>query len=658
MPPTSRGWISVLLGWGAGTWKPRLLRYATTSAVTPQAPIKIRLRQYQEDCIQAVLTHLDKGDKRLGISLATGSGKTVIFTQLIDRVKPHVKHAEQTLILAHRKELVEQAARHCINAYPDKSVEIEMAASHASGSADITVASIYSLVSGNRMSKFNPDHFKLVLVDEAHHIVSPGYLKALAHFGLSVAKPSSPALVGVSATMSRFDGLKLGTAIDHIVFHKDYIDMIGEKWLSDVVFTTVKTEADISRVKKGANGDFQPSELSEAINTEAINQVTVRSWLAKAQGRNSTLAFCVDLAHVEGLTNEFRNHGIDARFITGDTPKVERSTRLDAFRNGEFPVLVNCGVFTEGTDIPNIDCVLLARPTKSRNLLVQMIGRGMRLFNGKQDCHIIDMVASLQAGVISTPTLFGLDPQEIVEKASTDDMIKKAEAAKFAEEDRADRAVEVTKEPSTTRNVSNVVTFTDYDSIFDLIEDTSGERHIRQHSPHAWVCVDRDKYVLTNSSGSYLRIERDLENNGGGPFLVKEVPSLGPAAPSKTPYGRVRTIALANTLAEAIHAADTYAAKKYPFIVISRKQPWRNRPATEGQLNFLNKLRSKDDQLEMGDLTKGKAGDMITKIKHGARGRFSFIEAERRKKGRVQLKIEQDEAFKDREKVSVGPLLN
>src|SRR5271154_6495379 len=150
-----------------------------------------------------------------------------------------------------------------------------MGETHASGAADITIASVRSMVSGDRMSKFDPSRFKLVLVDEAHHIVAPGYLKTLEHFGLEIARESSPALVGVSATFSRFDGLRLGAAIDHIVYHKDYIDMIGEKWLSDVLFTTVESKADISKVKRGATGDFQTSELSRAVNTDQINEITV-----------------------------------------------------------------------------------------------------------------------------------------------------------------------------------------------------------------------------------------------------------------------------------------------------------------------------------------------------------------------------------------------
>ncbi|EHL02943.1 P-loop containing nucleoside triphosphate hydrolase [Glarea lozoyensis ATCC 20868] len=658
MPPASRGWNFLTLTWRQSYSFPRIVRYATTVAPIPPAPLKIRLRQYQEECIQAVLASIEEGRKRLGVSLATGSGKTVIFTQLIDRVKRRNKDADQTLILAHRSELVEQAARHCMNAYPSKRVEIEMAANKASGYADITVASIQSLMSGDRITKFNPHRFKLILVDEAHHIVAPNYMRALQYFGLDKAHPeNSPALVGVSATMSRFDGLKLGTAIDQIVYHKDYIDMIEEKWLSNVVFTTVHTKVDLSSVKNGANGDFQPKELSDKVNIDSVNDITVKSWLAKSQGRKSTLVFCCDLAHVDGLTNEFRKHGIDAQFVTGNTPKPERSARLDAFKRGEFPVLVNCGVFTEGTDIPNIDCVLMARPTKSRNLLVQMIGRGMRLHPGKENCHIIDMVASLSTGIISTPTLFGLDPKEIVEEASPSDMHKLQQRMK--EETDGENSGEPTKSKQPARNISNTVTFTDYDSIYDLIGDTSGDRHIRQMSSFAWVSVTPDKFILTNSNGSYLRLERDRDvATDEDMFLVTETAAIPSAFTVNSPFRKPREIVRAATIEAAVRAADTYATKKYPLPVILRRAQWRTRPATEGQIAFLNKIRPQNAQLTVSELTKGAAGDMITKLKHGARGRFADLAAARKKQSRAKEKLEQQQALKDREKVTVGPMLN
>lgn len=137
--------------------------------------------------------------------------------------------------------------------------------------------------------------------------------------------------------------------------------------------------------------------------------------------------FCVDIAHVDQVTDKFRSEGIDAYPITSNTPTEQRRRLLQEFKDGEFKVLVNCGIFTEGTDIPNIDCVLLARPTRSRNLLVQMIGRGMRLHDSKTDVHIIDMVGSIVHGIITVPTLMGLDPDEVLDKATIEDLKKKKE---------------------------------------------------------------------------------------------------------------------------------------------------------------------------------------------------------------------------------------
>ena len=481
--------------------------------------------------------------------------------------------------------------------------------------------------------------------------------------------------------------------------------MIGEKWLTNVIFTTVESKADVSSVKRGPTGDFQVGGLSRAVNTSETNEIIVRAWMAKAAGRKSTLVFCVDLAHVSDLTAAFRRHGIDAKFVTGDTPKRVRSERLDAFRDLQYPVLLNCGVFTEGTDIPNIDCVILARPTKSRNLLVQMIGRGMRLYPKKENCHVIDMVCSLEVGIVTTPTLyvslmsmfafqaqllslltclwtiwlsrihstrlpevailtqnlksrFGLDPGELITEASIDEMRSQQER-KNLDTNREERAADLLSHTLLPARQSTI-TFTDYDSVYDLIDDTSGERHIRGISRLAWVLVGQNRYILSVQSGDYVTIEC-LDVGTDKSFSViytQKVPEIDSSAKSraKSPYMRPRVLAKSLTFSDAIHAADTFASKKFLWTLIHSGQAWRKQPATEGQLAFINKLRPMADQVTGDVISKGKATDMITKIKFGAKGWFNKLEAVEKRKVRASEKIRQLDEMRQREEVRVGPV--
>ncbi|TIA07843.1 DEAD/DEAH box helicase-like protein [Aureobasidium pullulans] len=485
-------------------------------------------------------------------------------------------------------------------------------------------------MSGDRIEKFDPRRFKLLLVDEAHHIVAARYLDVLKHFGLDEESQKMPdnrapaALVGVSATFSRHDGLRLGAAIDQIVYHKDYLDMIEGEWLSTASFTTVRSGADLSKVKSlGKQGDFQTGDLSRAVNNDDINQVTVQAWLTKANDRKATLGFCVDLAHVSSLTAMFRQFGVDARFITSETPKQLRSERLEAFKNGEYPVLLNCGIFTEGTDIPNIDCVLLARPTKSRNLLVQMIGRGLRLYPGKEDCHIIDMVASLGTGIVTTPTLFGLDPSEIVDRADATSMTKTRERREAESQAARQHEESIRNEPlrHDWKRSGPPISFTHYDSVNDLIEDTRHDAWIRQQ-----------------------------------PWLVTIVVKLPESYGSLSPYARPRELARVETWEQAVKAADTYATKHFPQRNIVTRAVWRRFPATEAQLARLNKSRPRDRQLTPENTTKGQAADMITKIFHGAKGRFDKLDHIRRKEAQETEKRQGMLKRFSRHQVQVGPV--
>jgi ATP-dependent helicase IRC3 len=428
--------------------------------------------------------------------------------------------------------------------------------------------------------------------------------------------------------------------------------MIEENWLSDVIFTTVQISADLNKIGSGANGDFQTAALSNAINTDETNELVIKSWMAKARDRHSTLIFCVDLSHVTNLTAKFREYGVDAQFVTGDTPPKVRSARIDEFRNGSFPVLLNCGVFTEGTDIPNIDCVLLARPTKSRNLLVQMIGRGMRLHKDKTNCHVIDMVSALSTGVVSTPTLFGLDPGEIVQNTDSKGMavLKEEKQKKDREKEREEEATAL--QQRTAGKLPGAITFTDYDSLHDLIADTSSDKYVRNLSQYAWVNVGDGRYILTSNGGSYIAIE-PLDTHEG--FRAKYYMRL--SGNIKYPYATPRIIAKGETFEHVVHAADTYAAEVFQHIWIAKNMPWRRGLASKAQLDFVNKSRSKEDQLKPGDLTKGRAGDMITRLKFGTKGRFEKAavkqRSEKQSKDRAQTLQQRLQGH-----VHVGPLRN
>lgn len=424
--------------------------------------------------------------------------------------------------------------------------------------------------------------------------------------------------------------------------------MIDDKWLANAIFTTVTTGVNLSKVKT-SQGDFQTASLSKAVNNEQTNVLTVRAWLEKARNRRSTLVFCVDLAHVASLTAMFRQHGIDARYVTSDTPSKERAGRLEAFKSGEYPVLLNCGIFTEGTDIPNIDCVVLARPTQSRNLLIQMIGRGLRLHAGKENCHVIDMVASLEAGITTTPTLFGLDPTEIVKGVDAQEMKSLRERK---EEEKQRHAHTAAVEGLPPPELKGSITFTDYDDVNDLIQDHEGERHVRALSPHAWVVVDDDRWILSDRTGAYLTIRRESDDR----YLIIHTARMPEAAKSSLPYARPRQVGQAVTFEDALHGADTFAAEVFLQSYISKGANWRWQWATEAQVKFLNKFRDEDRQLGSLSIKKGGAADLITKMKHGARARFKRMAGEKRKAGRKREKADEWRRRQQEAEVKVGPV--
>ncbi|KAF9229231.1 P-loop containing nucleoside triphosphate hydrolase protein [Gyrodon lividus] len=640
------------------------------------------LRPYQQSCLDACHAALNAGMTRIGVSLPTGAGKTTVFTTLLSQI-PSPKQspgASRSLIIVNSIELARQAAAQAEVIHSDWKVEIEQGTKHkATGLADVTIATYQTLLQPQRLAKFRPEDLKVIIIDEAHHAAAPSYRRILSHFDPSIKNldptfqpPSPPHLIpiiGFSATFSRHDGLALGSVFERIVYHRDFLDMIKEQWLCDVRFTSVKASINLQGVIVNTRtGDFNAASLAHIINTDTINHLVVRAWLDRASDRKSTLVFCVNLAHVRQLTKAFQDFGVEARCLHSGTPENERRALITDFKAGNCPVLVNCAILTEGADIPNIDCVIIARPTRSRNVFAQMIGRGMRQSpaTGKIDCRIIDFVDSTSrvSGVISVPTLFGLDPSEVIDDESTADLKARAESAISrnlgdipANSDTRDDIPEPTS-----------ITYLDYDDPFALVNGFSGAPHISRLSPNAWVGCGNNIHVLECLGKGYMRIEPVPEDEGNpAHFRATYTEATMHASSAKqlriSPFMRKRLIMSAESLPDAIKGCDTYVTQKVfrgtLALGLLRNSRWRQAPATHSQKAFINKRRGKRAMDRGGvveateKLTKGEAANIITRLKHGA---YSYFE-KKAKEERKELQVAEKERLRiARETVQVGPL--
>ncbi|KAI0361525.1 P-loop containing nucleoside triphosphate hydrolase protein [Trametes cingulata] len=675
MPWYWRGLLSTLSG----------LRYYATGGRNAA----VVLRPYQESCLEACLDALKDGSTRIGVSLPTGSGKTTVFISLLSRLQApsHAPEATRSLVIVNSVELARQTADQAKRLFPHWNVEIEQGKHHASGVADLTVATFQTLLRSQRLEKFRAEYMKALIVDEAHHAAAPSYRRILSYFDPDIRNPDEdfipPVLnhripiLGFSATFSRHDGLALGSVFERIVYHRDFLEMIKERWLCNVRFTTVRANIDLSEVTVNARtGEFNPTSLAHVVNTDVVNELVVRTWLDKAADRKSTLVFCVNLAHVSKLTAAFRAAGVDARYLHAQTPAAERKALVEAFRAGKFPVLVNCAVLTEGADIPNIDCVIVARPTRSRNVFAQMIGRGMRLSPdiGKLDCRIIDFVDSQErvAGVISTPTLFGLDPSELSDDETIESLEKRRAA--LAETDRSGGAER--SDTSGPIPEPKSVTYIDHDDPFVLADQASGDPNIRDLSRNAWVCCGDGVYILECLGHGYIRVEPAEDAEEGVNYTAHYTPPTMPRGTAYmlkiSPFRRSKQILSAKSLAEAIRGCDTYAQNKVlrgsVALGLLRSAKWRWEPATDSQKQFVMKrwkarkvLAAADGQGKMllatddglSSMKRGEAANIITRLKHGAQARY---EKRQKELAKAALAVDKERKRRAREDVKVGVL--
>lgn len=375
----------------------------------------LTLRQYQIDSIDRTLAARNRGVRRqLGVA-ATGLGKTIIFASL-------AKHMNcRTLVLAHRDELVNQAVDKIRGQWPEASVGIVKADLNQKN-ADVVVASVQTLARPKRLEQFvgstngffGPNLFGLVIVDEAHHARAESYGRILA--ALRAGDPDGPLLLGVTATPDRGDGKGLIDVFDEVTWTYDILWGIRSGYLCDVRGQRVVIEDLDLRGVKTRNGDYAEGEVGARLLDAGAPEAIALAWQKYASDRR-TIVFTPTVATAEAVQAELVGLGVSAGFISAGTPVDERRQALRDFGSGKIQVMVNCMVLTEGFDEPRVDCIVIARPTKSRALYTQMAGRGTRKHPDKTDLLVLDVVgASLEHSLITVPSLFGIEKPEFAAK--------------------------------------------------------------------------------------------------------------------------------------------------------------------------------------------------------------------------------------------------
>lgn len=340
----------------------------------------MKLRDYQQVAVDGALREFEQ-HKATIVVLPTGMGKTVVAAHIAHRFLQHGR----VLFLAHREELLMQA-RDKLEAVCGDYVDVEMANQWACAMnpASIVVSTIQTQSAGKnggRHKRFKPNDFSLVIADECHHVVAASWQRIIKYY------QGNPTLrvLGLTATPDRADGAALGQVFGSVAANIGMVDGIDGGWLVNIKQVWAKvTDYDLSGVRTTA-GDLNAGDLERAVMHEKVLHGFVNHTLEFNQGRK-TLVFASSVAHAETMCNIFNRHrGGMAKIVIGTTDADERRRTVSEFRAGKFTILVNVGVATEGFDVPDVGCVSVARPTKSRSLYVQMIGRGTRPLTGLVD---------------------------------------------------------------------------------------------------------------------------------------------------------------------------------------------------------------------------------------------------------------------------------
>jgi superfamily II DNA or RNA helicase len=550
----------------------------------------VQLRPYQAECLQAIHAAARRRVWRQLVVLPTGAGKTVVFAHL----PGWLRMQKRLLVLAHREELIQQAAAKFKAVDAQLTVGIEQAGQRCQAGHQVVVASVPTLghPRSGRIERFRPEDFSLVVCDEAHHSTAASYQRVFEYF--RAGQPGGPLLLGVTATPHRGDGVGLQDVYDEVVFERTIRQLMvpdasdpASPYLCPLRAWRVETGTDLQGVHT-RNGDYVVSELSASVNTPWRNELIVRCYQDRCAGQRA-IAFCVDVAHARAVADLFVQNGIRAAAVTGQTPREERQGLLRRFHQGDIDVLTNCNVLTEGFDEPRVACLLMARPTQSVLLYTQMVGRGTRVCDrcARAGCEhkpwltVVDLADNGRHALPTSTTLLGLPPHW---KPQGENLLEQATAL----ETIAQQCPQAARQAATLEEARRLM------QEFDLLGDPVAQAEVAALTPLSWILLPDGQLHLGLGSGYSLRLR---ENLLGHWMAVREVDG-----------GLETTLGQFKSRAQALSACDAYVRQNYPdtLRLTERGAAWRGQPASPKQRDWLQKIGRWRE-----GLTKGEASRML-----------------------------------------------
>lgn len=419
---------------------PNMARRAANEGSAAQKPAAITLRPYQAESIAAIEGEWKQGHRRTLLVLPTGCGKTIVFCKLTEG---RVRAGERVLILAHRGELLQQAADKLLKATGLRCAVEKAEESCLDSWYRVTVGSVQSLMREKRLSQFPPDYFGTIVIDEAHHVLSDGYQRVLEHF-------SSAQVLGVTATPDRGDMRNLGSVFESLAYEYTLPRAIREGYLSPIKAQTIPLDLDLRNVGV-SGGDFKAGELGSALDPY-LEQIAEE--MAAVCMERKTVVFLPLIQTSRKFRDILNQRGFRAAEVNGES--ADRAEVLAAFDRGEYNVLCNSMLLTEGWDCPSVDCIVVLRPTKVRSLYCQMIGRGTRLHPGKEYLLVLDFLWHTERHELCRPACLIAGSDEVARKM-TENLEAAGEPVDLeAAEEQAQSDVVAQREEALARQLSEM----------------------------------------------------------------------------------------------------------------------------------------------------------------------------------------------------------